>query len=489
MKSNDKSLSPFENPIFITTTLPYANSTPHVGHCLEFVQADALARYFRVSNFEVTFNIGLDEHGLKIHQEALRQNIPTQQFVDSIAEKWYTFCKTFNISYDNFYRTTDPAHHKKVQKYWLDLLEAGDIYQKFYTAKYCVGCEEFKTETQIENSKCNLHPTLELQEISEQNWFLKLSKYKDQILKYADSNDSFFKLTLKPASKKKELLNLIKDAEDISISRRRDLLPWGVQVPNDSTQTIYVWFEALLNYYFACGEENWNGDTYKIQLCGPDNLKFQALIWQGILLANKNKFSDAILVHGTILDSEGNKMSKSVGNVIDPIVQVEKYGLDAVRYYILKSLHTYQNSNWNEKDLVESFNNDLANNFGNLVSRVLHLIESKNVIIKPFKADPEFFDTMSKICDEIDEYWTDCEISQALQKTQELVAYGNKYINDQKPWSNPDVLVETLSNLYHLLFIVADYYEPVIPNSIENVLQALKDKKKVIAFNRLQLPA
>lgn len=471
--------------IFITTTLPYANSIPHVGHCLEFVQADALSRFFKKNN-TVHFNIGLDEHGLKIYQAALAKNIATKQFVDVIAVKWYDFCELFQISYDNFYRTSDIEHHKSVQSYWQLLVNSGDIYKKPYHGKYCIGCEEFKPETQLVNGKCEQHPTLEIQDIVEENWFFKLSNYRDQILQYVISTDNF----LKPHTKRAELINLIKDAEDISVSRRSDLLPWGVKAPNDDTQTIYVWFEALLNYIFACDLSfNWNGNCNctTIQLCGPDNLKFQALIWQGILLSNNNKHTDHILVHGTILDSNGVKMSKSLGNVVDPVEEVKKYGLDAVRYYILKGLQTYNNSNWNSKDLIELYNADLANNFGNLLARTLHLIDINNVDLSIDKVDKEFKEIIDAKKQSIIDAWNEFEISQALEKTNELVSFGNKYIDIKKPWSNADLLKDIILNtLHYLLCIATELYTPVIPDSINKIKLALNLKKKVIIFDRFK---
>lgn len=470
--------------IFLTTTLPYANSIPHVGHCLEFIQADALSRFFRKNN-SVYFNIGLDEHGLKIYQAALANNVETKQFVDEIALKWYDFCDIFQISYDNFYRTSDPEHHLHVQEYWQILVDKGDIYKKLYHGKYCVGCEEFKTETQLVNNRCGQHQNLEIQDICEENWFFKLSKYRDQILKYVSSNIKF----LKPYSKRPELINLIKDTEDISVSRRHDLLPWGVQAPNDKTQTIYVWFEALLNYLFACNKySNWNGMyCTKIQLCGPDNLKFQALIWQGILLAQHNNLTDHVLVHGTILDNSGVKMSKSLGNVVDPIEEVKKYGLDAVRYYILKGLQTYNNSNWNSKDLVELYNADLANNFGNLLARTLHLIDINNVYVSADNVDKEYKKIIDIKKQSIIDSWNEFEISQAIEKTNELVSIGNRYIDIKKPWSNDDLTKDTtLNTLHYLLCIATELYSPVIPDSINKIKLALNLKKKVIIFDRLK---
>lgn len=473
-----------KDKIFITTTLPYANSTPHVGHCLEFVQGDALSKHFKRKN-DVIFNIGLDEHGLKIHQAAQEAKMLTQDFVDDIAVKWMNFINLFEIEQDSFYRTSDTVHHQRVKKYWLDLLEKKYIYKKSYVGKYCIGCEEFKTESVLINSKCPTHQSLELQEIAEENWFLELKRFSKDILKYVEDSEDF----LKPFSKRNELINLIKNAEDISISRRRDLLPWGVEVPNDKTQTIYVWFEALLNYIFACREYDWNNVRTTIQLCGPDNLKFQALIWQGILLANSNKFSNHVLVHGTILDEKGNKMSKSIGNVIDPVDQIKKYGIDAVRYYILKGLNTYNDSNWSEKDLIELYNNDLANGFGNLLSRVLHLVDKYNV--KCVAPTTEFLFAIDKQIEEIETQWSKFEISQALLKTFDIINFGNKYIDINKPWMKESIEkqqhFEIISNLYYLLVTVTQYYKPVLSNQKYNeIIEAIKNKKKHIAFQKIE---
>ena len=366
----------------------------------------------------------------------------------------------------------------------MDLVEKKDIYKKQYVGKYCVGCEEFKTDTQLNGSnECDLHPGL-LQDVSEENWFFKLSKYRDAILSHVESNENF----LTPLNKRQELINLIKDAQDISVSRQRDLLPWGVSVPNDAGQTIYVWFDALLNYLFECGEYHWkNRLTTTVQLCGPDNLKFQGLVWQGILASNGYPCTDKLLVHGTILDKQGVKMSKSLGNVVDPLKQVELYGLDAVRYYILKGLSTYSNGHWSDTDLVELYNADLANNYGNLIARTLHLIDTLNVVIDQSKVTRHFLAEVGIRVESINASWRDFQIDFALEKTRFLIDFGNKYINDQKPWSNGDAAEETLNNLYHLLSVSVALYAPVIPVATRKISQALEEKKKVIIFEKFKI--
>ena len=296
--------------------------------------------------------------------------------MDGLAIKWKEFCEKFEISYDNFYRTSDAKHHELVKKFWTICLEKGDIYKKSYTGKYCSGCESFKTDVDLVDGICLDHPTTQIKEISEENYFFRLSNYKEYLKNYISQNDF-----LKPESKKEELLNIIENFDEISISRLKSALPLGVEVPDDPTQTIYVWFEALCNYVIAAG---WGSDDEKfkdfwidgnvVQICGPDNTRFQGHIWQSLLLSTNIKLTNTLLVHGTVLDKDGKKISKSVGNVIDPIELYNQFGLDPVRFYILSNLNTYTNCSWNNDELIASWN-DLANSWGNLISRTLHLVD------------------------------------------------------------------------------------------------------------------
>jgi methionyl-tRNA synthetase len=287
---------------------------------------------------------------------------------------WLDFCDKFQIKYDSFYKTSDKSHHDKVQIIWNRFVERGDIYKKYYSGTYCLGCESFKIEKDLVDGKCQDHPTTPLQLIEEENYFFKLTKYKETLLNWIDLNPDF----LQPQYKIEELRNIINSSEDISISRLKENCPWGISVPNDSDQIIYVWFDALLNYIFAAGylTEDFKWDRV-IQICGPDNLRFQALIFQSFLESEGIKKSDKLLVHGTILDKDGKKISKSIGNVIDPFDQLQKWGLDAVKYYSLAGLSTYSDSNWNEDELVRLFNNEICNYWGNLVARTLQLDDTK----------------------------------------------------------------------------------------------------------------
>lgn len=464
---------------YISTTLPYANSVPHIGHALEFVQADAIAKYFRLQGESVFLNIGVDENGLKVYNKAKELGLDTQEYLDGLAKDWLSFRSRFEISSDNFYRTTDRKHHNNVAEFWDECRSRGDLYKKSYEGKYCVGCESFKTETDLVDGKCADHNVAPVA-IVEENWFFRVSKYTEALKSWLESNTEL----LKPQNKLDELRNIIAKSDDISVSRLRKNVPHGVPVPNDPDQVIYVWFDALLNYIFAV--EDFDAQ-YFIQLCGPDNLRFQGSLFQAILESAGRKHTARLLVHGTVLDGEGNKISKSVGNVVDPVAQLEKYGLDAVRYYALAGLTTYGNGCWSEKELCAAYNSDLADDFGNLLTRVLHLIDTKGVAISGDVHTPGFITAVLKFSDSIDSHWRNYEIHSALRETNQLVKLGNKYINDNRPWGKDAVNAPAvLNDLFFMLRVVADLYIPVLSEkTIEDIDKAMDARKKVIIFNKI----
>lgn len=510
------------NNKFISTTLPYANSTPHIGHAFEFIIGDALARYFKLNGCNVFFNIGLDEHGLKIQEAAEKEGITPQEYVDGLNGKWKEFIAKFQIfSHDNFYRTSDEEHAPRVQKFWNEALERGDIYKKEYSGTYCVGCESFKLEKDLElkfiygidpaleNPKlhthkyfiCPDHPTTELKITNEENYFFRLSKYRNKLSSWAYKSTEF----IEPPSKRAEFLNIIDNIEDISISRLKEVVSWGVPVPGDDQQTIYVWFDALLNYIFSAhyGSHHpsdfdtiWT-DSEVIQICGPDNLKFQAVIFQGLLASAGIKHTDKLLVHGTILDSEGRKMSKSVGNVVDPLDQLNKYGIEAVRYYALAGLRTYGNSSWDEKQLVDLHNSHLADDFGNLVSRVGHLAgkflsdyeDDQNIELDYSHVQDDkfcvFFD--QQIEDVIRPLWESYKISEALDETNKLVKSLNKKFGDEEPWRKGKEGWVTILEVHYAINKVNELYFPVIPLKVGEVRVALRECKKSIIFPKLEI--
>ena len=456
------------------------NSVPHIGHAFEFILGDAISKWIKINNSDVHFNVGLDEHGLKVWEKSQEIGITPENHIENLTLIWKDFCYRFNIEYDSFYKTSDISHHKKVQIIWNKFLANGDIYKSIYNGKYCKGCESDKQDSELINGRCADHPTFDLELIEEENYFFRLSKYKDILSNWISKNPQF----LEPQFKIAELKNLINDSKDISISRVKEKCPWGIDVPNDDKQIIYVWLDALLNYIFAAGylTDNFKWDKV-IQLCGPDNLRFQGVILQSLLEAEGIRNTDKLLVHGTILDKNGQKISKSIGNVIDPIDQLEKYGLDAVRYYALAGLNTYNNSSWSEDDLKSIWNSQIVNDWGNLISRVLHLIDIKcNGNIED--SDEPFNDIISSYEHEIGLLWDDFKVRDALCKTNELVKFANKYINDTKPWASNDNQV--LYNLYKLIITVNNLYIPVFgTKKCSEILNIIKLGKKYIVFNRI----
>ncbi len=477
-----------DSKIYITTTLPYVNAEPHIGHALEFVQADAVARYFR-SKFgkeNVFFNVGTDEHGLKIFRKAQEEGVSIEEFVDRYAERFKEFCKLFFVEYDSFYRTSSESHHRAAQIFWNRCNDKGDIYKKRYKGLYCVGCERFLTEKELVDGKCSDHGTYP-EEKEEENYFFKLSSYKGYLLKWLDSNPE----VLKPEKKREELKKIIEDIEDISISRLKENLPWGIEVPNDPEQVLYVWFDALTNYVTAVGfgndEQKLNDWWPGIQFFGPDNLRFQGVIWQGMLASAGLKPSKKLLEHGMVLGPDGTKMAKSKGNVISPFEQEKKYGAETVRFYLLTGISTYGDSSYKEEDLVNMYNSRLANNFGNLLNRVIHLANSKGVEINiEDTVEKQFKQRVDIIQGEIEDLYSNYEIALAGEKIDELADWGNKYITSEHPWNTDNKDSQTvLNNLSYLLKVIIKLYLPIIPQNSERARIALEEKRSTILFNKI----
>ena len=468
--------------------MPYANAVPHVGHAIEFFQADAYARYFRkkLGKDNVFFNVGVDEHGLKIYSTAKDLGTTPEEYLNQLVPKWHDFCSKFQISYDHFYRTSLPDHRAGSKRIWEICKAKGDIYTKHYEGLYCVGCESFLLERDLIDGRCPDH-LKEPIKLSEENYFFRLSKYSKNIIRYIKDNPKF----LKPESKKQELLNFLEDMEDISISRKRANLPWGIAVPGDPEHTIWVWFDALTNYIRILGYDNdlerfntwWPG----IQICGPDNLRFQGAIWQGILASLGLPFTRKILVHGTIFGPDGQKMSKSLGNVIVPLDQYEKYGSDICRFYMLGALKSYGDSSYREDDLVNAYNAHLANNFGNLLNRLIHLGIKKEINIQDFSSvQHEFRLQIDEIKKNVEKAYEDFELHDAVSLINEMVSKGNRYIHEKEPWRQDEIDASTtLNNVSYLMQTVSDLYAPIIPEGAQKALYAIKHKEKIILYPRI----
>ncbi|MGI6484033.1 MAG: methionine--tRNA ligase [Candidatus Dojkabacteria bacterium] len=479
-----------ERKLYITTTLPYVNADPHIGYALESVQADAIVRYFKkkLGNENVFFNVGTDEHGQKIWDKAQEEGLSVQDFIDKYAQRYKDFCKLFFIEYDNFYRTSEDSHHKAAQKFWEKCEKKGDIYKKKYAGKYCVGCERFITEKELVEGKCPDHGTVP-EDRDEENYFFKLTNYKEELLEWLENNPD----VLKPKQKRGELKKIIEEIEDISISRLKENLPWGIEVPNDPEQVLYVWFDALTNYVnvigFGSDEKKLNEWWPGVQIFGPDNLRFQGAIWQGMLSSAGLKHTKKLLEHGMILGPDGRKMSKTLGNVVSPFEQEEKYGAEVVRFYLLVGISTFADSAYKEDDLVNLYNSRLANNFGNLLNRVIHLSNSKEVEIN--KEDAVEKDFKKKVDDykkDVENFYDDYEIALAGEKIDELADFGNKYITEKEPWNKELKKEESekiLNNLSYLLKVVIELYYPILPISCEKALVALKNRETIILFSKI----
>ena len=329
-----------DKKFYITTTLPYINSEPHIGFAKEIIMADIIARHKRQLGFEVFFNTGTDEHGLKIFQQANESGRDIMQHCDYYSNKFFELKEQLNLSFNNFIRTTDAKHLLAVKKFWETCLTNGYIYKKNYQVKYCVGCELEKSDSELEDGRCPLHPNKDLEFIDEENYFFKFSAFQEKLLEFYKKNPDF----VKPANRLNEIRNFVKEGlRDFSISRVREKMPWGVDVPGDSSQVIYVWFDALINYISTLG---WPNDQVKfenfwpgLQVCGKDNLRQQSAMWPAMLMSVDLPLSKNVLVFG-FLTLNGQKISKSLGNTIDISELIAKYPLDALRYFLISGIVT-----------------------------------------------------------------------------------------------------------------------------------------------------
>lgn len=460
------------NNYYITTTLPYVNADPHIGFAMEIVRADALARYQRLLGKEVIFNTGTDEHGLKIHRKAEEQGISTQEYVDGYAAKFSDLKDALDLSYTNFIRTTDDHHKAAAQEFWRRVDANGYIEKRNYKTKYCVGCELEKTDSELEDGKCVIHPTYEIELIDEENYFFLFSKFQDKLLDLYKQEDFVV-----PAHRLKEIRTFVEGGlQDFSISRLREKMPWGVSVPGDDDHVMYVWFDALVNYISTLGwpedEKNFADFWPGVQLAGKDNLRQQSAMWQAMLLAADLPTSKQVFIGGFIT-AEGQKMSKSIGNVIAPHDVVEKYGTDAVRYFLLGGLPSYDDGDWSTARFEEYYTAHLANGIGNLTSRVLTMLEKYSEGKVPVHSTDH---DVSAFWHVYNEAMMSYQFDTLVSHVQSYVGKLDKLINDTKPWEkakageNIDDLLYTLAeSLRHLALALS----PVIPATAEKILERL----------------
>ncbi|MEM5793140.1 MAG: methionine--tRNA ligase [Candidatus Aenigmatarchaeota archaeon] len=426
---------------YITTAIPYVNAAPHVGHALEFIQTDCIARFQRSLGKDVFFLTGTDENAQKNVLAAEEKGIDVQEFVDGNTEIFKKTIDNLGISYDDFIRTTDKNRHwPGSQKLWENCLRSGDIYKKKYVGYYCIGCEAFVTEKDLVDGVCPEHKKPP-EKISEENYFFRLSKYQKKLEKLIEED----KIKIIPETRKNEILSFIRSGlEDFSISRPRERMKgWGIPVPNDPNQIQYVWFDALSNYITALGYSK-NSEKFKkywpvdLHVIGKGIIRFHAVYWPAMLISAGLPLPKSIFVHGYITIN-GQKISKSLGNVIDPNDMVNKYGLDAFRYFLLREISPFEDGDFSESALIERFNNELVANIGNFVYRTLSFIDRyyNQTIPKPgnyTEEDKKLIKAVNEYPKIVQKLLENLELKEGIQKILELSSLANKYFQDNKPW-------------------------------------------------------
>jgi methionyl-tRNA synthetase len=473
---------------YITTTLPYVNDDPHIGHALEFIQADTLARYWRLMGHEVFFNTGTDEHGQKIATKAKEAGQDVQAYVDHFAERFETLNKeVFGLSHDAFIRTTDPHHMSAAQEMWRRSAAAGDIYKKTYKGLYCVGCEMFYKESELDEHKCCLIHKKPVEEIEEENYFFALSKYQAYLEEYLSRPGVII-----PEWRREEALTFVKGGlEDFSISRQKARMSWGIPVPDDDDQVMYVWFDALTNYISTLGwPEDKNGTFAKfwengttLQLAGKDQVRFQSIMWQAMLKSAGVKATDSVFYHGFI-NSGGHKMSKSLGNVISPFDVVAKYGIEATRYLLLRHVHPVDDSDITWEKMDEWYTANLANGLGNLVARIMKMAEDNlDAPIEP----PPVSEFPKEYTDALDRY----DFQGAADFIWKRVGALDERITIEQPFKvvkeNPENAKATIRELATELYVIGRLLYPFMPQTNEAIKAAvLANKKPDTLFARLE---
>lgn len=474
-----------KRPRYLTTTLPYVNADPHIGFATEVVVADTLARYWRLMGHEVFFNTGTDEHGQKIAEKADDKGQSRQEYVDHFAAEFKKLGEALDLSFDHFIRTTDPEHKAAAQAIWQKCLDNGDIYKKKYKGLYCVGDEMFLRDSDLVDGRCPNHPSMEPQVVEEENYFFALSKYQEYLKEYLSKPG-----VIEPEWRRLEALNFVEGGlEDFSISRERARLDWGIDVPGDANQVMYVWFDALTNYISTLGwPEDKDGNFKKFweegettQLAGKDQVRFQSIMWQAMLKSAGVKATDRVVYHGFIT-SGGQKMSKSLGNVINPYDLVARYGTEATRYLLLRHVHPFEDSDITVERLDELYTAGLVNGLGNLVARVMKMAETHLPTPAVVSA--------GELLNEYRQAFADFNLQAATDCIWHEISDLDAHITKTEPFKlvkeDRSAAIEIIERSVEKLYVIAEHLEPIMPKTSVIIKESvLANKKPENLFSRL----
>ncbi len=466
-----------KNSFYITTTLPYVNANPHIGFAMEIVRADIIARWKKLQGYDVFFNTGTDEHGTKVYRRAIEEGKDPQEYVDDCAQKFKGLITLLNLDRDiHFIRTTDLHHKKSAQEFWKKCANNGDIYKAKYTIKYCVGCELEKTESELVDGRCQIHPNQELELIDEENYFFKFSKYQDKLLSLYKENEHL----VIPDFRFNEIKKFVeRGLEDFSISRLKEKMPWGVPVPDDESHVMYVWFDALVNYVSTLGwpedmetfNKFWVEGT-PVQYAGKDNLRQQSAMWQAMLISAGLPPTNTIVIDGFI-NMGGQKMSKSLGNVADPYEIVKEYGADAFRYFVARELSTFEDSDYTPERFKEAYNANLANGLGNLVSRIMRMASDN------LEGPVQIYE--APLFSEYSDFLNNFQINKATDLIWKQISALDLIIQTELPFKlvKKDIVAgrRIISDLVIQLDIIANMLIPILPEASSKIKELIKSNK------------
>ena len=479
-----------DNNFYITTPIYYPSGNPHMGHAYSSIIADVFARFKRLEEKNVYFLTGTDEHGLKIQREAEKNNKETRVFCDEVSSKFKSLSNILNLSVDDFIRTTEKRHHNSVKAIWGKLVESGDIYLSKYAGWYSVSDEAYYTEDEIQTigqKKIAKSSGSSVDWFEEESYFFKLSAWQEKLLNHYKKNPDF----ISPISRNNEITQFVKSGlNDLSVSRTS--FKWGIQVPNNNKHIVYVWLDALTNYISALNYPDTNSKLYKdfwpanLHVIGKDILRFHAVYWPAFLMAAKLPLPLKVYGHGWIL-SDDKKMSKSIGNILDPLEIIDKYGIDQLRYYLIKEVSLGNDGSISMENLKNCINNDLANNFGNLCQRVFSFIE-KNCSAKlpePSKLEEVDLNLINNLIINVDQLITDMDkqdLNIYLKKVIKFSFNANKYFNDLEPWALKKTNIERMNSILYTIVTqiknISILLSPIIPTSSDKILDIMNLKKE-----------